>query len=304
MENSQADTSVHYEVLRQMAGEYKMEALDVLQMGEEEFNELQKSAPILFRYVRALRPVFEGKKAVPKWVHDLYNTHQAVKKYLDNFARIAKGIHQLPAQGWYFSIEFIDAFSYEDPVQLMASDLSLFQAEAIETFHRQAARIQAKLLEGHPRRDRQINSIFRLHEAGEYIASIPLALAQADGMCSHHFTIDCKGKAVPVGFFATLPGKPGASPQKLSKSFNLPETSIFNVLCNQLAALDKSSSVVLESNTLRLSDLNRNAIMHGESVDYGTEVNSVKAILLLDFIEDLHLVNQTINSNPKSATKS
>jgi hypothetical protein len=69
-----------------------------------------------------LRPVFEGKKPVPQWVHDLYNTHQSIKKYLNNFIELSKGIHVLPAQGWYFSIEFIDAFPNEDPVALFERD--------------------------------------------------------------------------------------------------------------------------------------------------------------------------------------
>jgi hypothetical protein len=43
--------------------------------------------------------------------------------------------------------------------------------------------------------------------------------------------------------------------------------------------------------------------MHGESVDYGTEVNSVKAILLLDFIEDLRLVSLAGGNNPQPGTK-
>lgn len=64
-----------------------------------------------------------------------------------------------------------------------------------------------------------------------------------------------------------------------------------SVLINQLAKEDRNDSLVLEGNTTRLSDLNRHAILHGESIDYGTKSNSIKAILLLDFIENLHLLN-------------
>jgi hypothetical protein len=305
MENLKKDEDVHYKVLAEMAGEFKMEALDVLQMGQDKFNELEKTAPILFRYVRALRPVFEGKKTVPKWVYKLYETHKSVKKYLEDFSKLAKGVHKLPSQGWYFSIEFIDAFPYEDPVALMEQDLQLFEVETLETFRRQSGTIQKKLLDGHPRRTKQIDAIFRLHAAGEYVATIPLALAQADGMCKDNFTIGHKGKIVPVGFFAAFPpaAVTGASGQKLSKAFNLSETSVFNVLCNQLAANDRKASIVLEGNNTRPSDLNRNAILHGESVDYDTAINSVKAILLLDFIEDLRLVNQTIRERQQAGEK-
>ena len=124
-------------------------------------------------------------------------------------------------------------------------------------------------------------------------------------MCKGNFTIEHKGNTVPVWFFATFPptAATGTSGQKLSKSFGLPETSVFSFLCNQLEAKDRNASIVLEGNTTRPSDLNRHAILHGESVDYDTEVNSVKAILLLDFIEDLRLVNQTIRERRQAGEK-
>jgi hypothetical protein len=180
MKDKNLETSIHYKVLEAMAGEFKMEALEVLQMGEDKLKELESSAPILFRYMRAMKPVFEGKKTAPEWVNDLYDTYQLIKKYLVNIQNIAKGVHLLPAQGWYFSIEFIDAFSFEDPDELLVKDPALFETEAIETFQRQATKIHTKLLEGHPKRKLMIDAIFRLHEAGEYFAAIPLALAQAD----------------------------------------------------------------------------------------------------------------------------
>ena len=295
MESNERDPRVHYKLLADLAGEAKMEALEVLEMGHEKLKELEKSFPMLVRFARALKPVFEQKKAVPQWVYDLYKTHQEIKEYIETFVNMSKVIHKLPAKGWYLSIEFIDAFAYEDPAAFMENDLIAFEAEALETYNRLADRIQSKLLEAHPRRVLLINAIFRLHAAGDHVAAIPLALSQADGICKDNFTIDHKSKKIPVGFFSGLPPVGKLSSQRLAKSFDLPGTSIFNVLCNQLAAVDKNSSVVLESNSVRMSDLNRNAIMHGESVDYGTEINSVKAILLLDFIEDLRLVNETIN---------
>jgi hypothetical protein len=296
MEYSIDQSSVHYQVLANLAGEYKMDALDALQLGEEKFRELEKTAPLLFRLIRALRPVFEGNRPVPQWVHDMHASHQATHEYIANFVELSKGIHILPVYGWYFSIEFIDAFPYKDPSLLLERDPEVFEKETLGTFLEQKCGIFKKLLEGHPKRALQLNAIFRLHESGDYVASIPLALAQADGMSKDNFTIERKGKTIPVGFFATFPpaAGTGTSGQKLSRSFDLPETSIWNVLCNQLAAKDKNTNVLLESNSIRPSDLNRNAIMHGESVDYASEVNSVKAILLLDFIEDLRLVNKTI----------
>lgn len=55
MHDKDLETSVHYKVLEAMAGEFKMEALEVLQMGEAKFKKVEKSAPTLFRYMRTMR---------------------------------------------------------------------------------------------------------------------------------------------------------------------------------------------------------------------------------------------------------
>jgi hypothetical protein len=51
MEHKDLESSVHYKVLEAMAGEFKMEDIDLHQMGEAKLKELEKSSPILFRYV-------------------------------------------------------------------------------------------------------------------------------------------------------------------------------------------------------------------------------------------------------------
>lgn len=170
-----------------------------------------------------------------------------------------------------------------------------FEKDVTDTFYTRMHLIEEKLAAAFPRRAGLLKTIFALHAANTYDASIPMALSQADGMCKETFSVLGKnGKIVPVGFFDMDRNKSEISSQKLSKSFELPETSIFNILYNQLSRVDRNSSLVLEGNTTRLSDLNRHAILHGESINYGNEINSIKAILLLDFIEDLRIMDQVL----------
>lgn len=190
-------------------------------------------------------------------------------------------------------MEFIDACGISNLDDYLLKNPEGFHTDVVSTFEKQIFHIEKKLIEPFPRREKLIKTIFQLHREGFYEAVIPLALAQADGISKESFTVKRKdGKTIPVGFFdMKRTEKPEIRSQKLSQSFEVPKTSVFSVLINQLAKEDRNDSLVLEGNTTRLSDLNRHAILHGESIDYGNKSNSINAILLLDFIEILHLLN-------------
>jgi hypothetical protein len=48
MEDKSLETPVHYQVLETMAAEFKMEVLEVLEMGVDKFKELEKVRPHSF----------------------------------------------------------------------------------------------------------------------------------------------------------------------------------------------------------------------------------------------------------------
>ena len=287
----------YYKTLAELTGDVKFETLAVFEMGQEKLGQFKKDYPLLSKHIEALMPMTDG---IP-WLKPLKDVHQAISQYLNNHLQLSKGIHLLPAEGWYFSMEFIDALKIANLDEYLQKNPIGFEKDVVDTFNTQMPAIENKLTQAFPKRVNLIRNIFGLHASENYEAAILMALAQADGMCKDVFWVKGKnGKSVRVGFFDMTRSKSEIRAQKLSQSFeNVPPTSIFNVLCNQLARMDRNSSLVLEGNTVRLSDLNRHSIMHGETTDYGTKVNSIKAILLLDFIEDLHIIDNIQKAKAK-----
>jgi hypothetical protein len=116
-----------------------------------------------------------------------------------------------------------------------------------------------------------VEASFRLHEAGEFYGSIPIFLAQAEGIFNEVFK-------------RSIFSNKHRSYENISKTQNLEEGQFFDAFLsstfvkNQIGA-DKS----LCTDKLKEQGPNRNGIMHGSiaHTDYGTEINSLKSFSLM-----------------------
>ena len=116
------------------------------------------------------------------WLKSLRETHKVIRQYLNVHITLSKGIHELPAEGWYFSVGFIDALGISNLDEYLINNPEGFNADVISTFENQIVLIEKKLNDAYPKREKLIKTIFQLHREGLYEATIPLALAQADGI--------------------------------------------------------------------------------------------------------------------------
>jgi hypothetical protein len=281
-------TSEYYNTLADLDGEAKFSALDALDFGRQQYKDLIEPHQDLAKLIKSLASITEKIS----WLREIHEAHHAISRYLKDILQLSKDIHSLTSEGWYFSMQFIDSLAISNLHEYMQRDPAAFKTYVINIFDKQLDTIEKKLTAAFPKRVQILSNIFRHHRQSDYNASIVLALTQADGISKEIFSVkDKSNNPVAVGFFDLTRSQSDVRAQKLALAFQLPENSIFSVLYNQLAKDDRNDSLVLEGKTTRLSDLNRHAIVHGESVDYGTLTNSVKAILLLDFIEDLHLMD-------------
>jgi len=281
-------TSEYYKTLAELDGNAKFDAIEALDYGRKLYKDLIEPHKGLIGLIKSLAPITEK---IP-WLRELQQAQQAISEYLNDILELSQSIHSLPSEGWYFSLQFIDSLAISNLQEYMQKDPAAFESDVINIFDKQLSAIEKKLITAFPKRAHLLSNAFKHHREADYNASIVLALTQADGISKEIFSVkDKNGNPVAVGFFDLIRTQAEIRAQKLAFAFELPENSIFSVLYNQLAKDDRNDSLVLEGNTIRLSDLNRHAIVHGESVDYGTLTNSVKAILLLDFIEDLHLMD-------------
>lgn len=128
--------------------------------------------------------------------------------------------------------------------------------------------IENSVIARYPDRRKIIRSAFSAHRRGEYELSIPVFLAQADGVC----TEEAAGKS----YFRNKKGKPQTAEIVESITIDTFKEAIFSPL-----ALVLPINVSEGKRSEEFVGLNRHTVLHGESPDYGTRLNSLKAISFL-----------------------
>lgn len=119
------------------------------------------------------------------------------------------------------------------------------------------------------RRKRIVRSAFWAHRQRQNALSVPVMLAQADGIC-----VDELGGEL----FQRDQGKP-----RTAKAIAKLDGAAAAFLAPLTAAIPVMASVK-ERASLPPGELYRHTILHGESVDYDTHVNSCKAMSLLRYL--------------------
>lgn len=192
----------------------------------------------------------------------------------ESFARLQIDIEgvskSLAARGWYFDPEL--------PITALRPVLTCF-VEGRETevddflvkhFSSRLDVLQAELLAAYPKRSEVLSHAFSAHRVGHYHLSIPVFLAQADGICAEVFggKLFQKKRRIPQvaiqierlqiddfsGAFLSVLGLPGG-------------------MCANEEFRDKYPDC-----------LNRHEILHGIDVNYGTALNGWKSLSLLGFV--------------------
>jgi hypothetical protein len=122
-----------------------------------------------------------------------------------------------------------------------------------------------------PARKLAVDAAFRTHHRGEYWCSIPLLLSQADGLCRDMLN-------------AQLYSKSKSNRRQLEDA--LPPLSNQDTLAILLNALRINGP--LSANSSQMAQypgmLNRHEVFHGVSTMFGTRLNSLKSISLIDFL--------------------
>jgi len=180
--------------------------------------------------------------------------------------------------GWFFDLEMPMPFLWELEDALNEGNITEAEAALVDYFRENLQSIEHRFTAKFPHRAKIINSAFNAHKRGEYELSIPVFLAQTDGICyeviDQHLFMRIRGEKMPrtaiyvdsiaSDTFRHALLSPLSQPLPISASQN---------------ERDKS-----------FNELNRHQVMHGESLDYGTEINGLKSISLLNYVAQvLHL---------------
>lgn len=185
-------------------------------------------------------------------------------------ARIRKAVLILAQEGWYFSLMMPFNYLWEVEKAISEKEYDEVDEALTEYFESELDVILKYLCERHPNRAHIITSAISAHKRKEYVLSIPVFLSQIDGICKeiigHHLFM---------------------------KSHKRPKTAIYidqldiDSFKSALLAPLAESTPIVASEYERESDfnlLNRHMVLHGESLDYGSQKNSLKALSLLNYI--------------------
>jgi hypothetical protein len=163
------------------------------------------------------------------------------------------------------------------PVNLRESTLSnaeLLSLKMISRIDDKLNLIQSTLISAFPHRKEILETAFYLHNENMYIASIPLLLSQAEGIFSEGFT---------KSFYSRRNDKRN----KIKSVLNEELGEAFNLFMSQtLNSNEFGQTSSRNEPSHKLLGPNRNGILHGEKghLDYGTKVNSYKAISLISYV--------------------
>lgn len=137
-----------------------------------------------------------------------------------------------------------------------------------------------------PERKAILDEILKSYKSKAYYSVVNLCYSQADGMCSDTWGFSFFSKDKKKDFQLKLHLK--LSDANLD-DFDFSCASQLSMLDNEMTA--HSGNNIFADETKRISTFNRHHVMHGQSLEYGTKVNAIRAIYLLDFVTyyvDLH----------------
>jgi hypothetical protein len=175
----------------------------------------------------------------------------------------------LAQRGWYL-----------DPKLTMRQTMYVLEVYS-RGAHRKAEQLLSRYYEKHlstierevcnmsPSRAKILRAAFWAHRRKKYGLSVPILLMQADGMC-----LD----VLNTQLFQRRSGRP-ATAEALG-ALSAPTLAFLAPLMEPVPITASRQ----ERTTLPPGEINRHAIIHGESVTYGTRVNSFKAISLLRYL--------------------
>jgi hypothetical protein len=146
----------------------------------------------------------------------------------------------------------------------------------VEHFRKMVDQIEGHLQENFPHRADILRAAFNAHKRDEFVLSIPVMLAQADGIGEEIF-----GAGIS-------PSSTGKEVMKKRKRFV--DENVDSSLKTTLPTYCLAVSSVLPINANRddrssfTSLLNRHMVLHGLSMDYATEENALKTVSWLEYV--------------------
>lgn len=244
---------------------------------------------------KALRPNLELQKAlegikIPNYqLPDLSPFTKKIQQYQKSlsviitpaFEELQRSFRELPPKiqeallllaqhGWYLDFNMPLPSLWNINEAISSGEIDEVEEAFVEYFESQLDEIKNSFSAQFPHRSHIIASAFKAHRNGEYFLSIPVLLAQTDGICK---------EVVDQYLFM----KKDKKPRTAIYVEQIAADTYKAALLSPLAASTPIGASEHEREA-GFNLLNRHMVLHGESLDYGSKVNSLKAISLVNYV--------------------
>lgn len=198
-----------------------------------------------------------------------------VKAFEELSEQTKRELTVLAKYGWYVDLD-MSSSPGEYSRLFDDGDAELAHLKLESYYEEHAAKILKRLSKNFPDRACILSEAFKAHEEKRYALSVPVFLAQADGICA---------ELTGVELYTTERDKETRDHvMKLQALFDKGQLEPY--LIPLLAPLlDKKVPIRAGRGKRNDYDLNRHAVLHGESTTYDTIRNSCKAMSLLSYAE-------------------
>lgn len=176
----------------------------------------------------------------------------------------------LANEGWFFDPEMGLSDIYKLKHFRDAKNFSGIADYLVTHFNSRKHEIKESLISSFPHRRYILHDAFAAHERQEYNLSTPIFIIQADGICK---------ELTGANLVLKEDGKPKVA-RVIRETFKDDFESSFIYPLTQPLKLCESE----KQRDCSVATLNRHTVLHGEAIDYGTEINSLKSISLVNYV--------------------
>lgn len=203
----------------------------------------------------------------------LQDSEQALKKQKQLSERIKTALICLANYGWFLDLTFPFSSLWEIQEALESGEQDAVDRFMVEYYESKLDGIESSINELHPKRTKILWAAFKAHRRGEYSLSIPVLLAQTDGICK---------EVMDEHLFMKANKKPRTSAYVDTVAMD----TLYAALLSPLACNLPISASNKDRNK-NFNQLNRHTVLHGESLDYATQINACKSISLIHYVSSV-----------------
>ncbi|WMJ81219.1 hypothetical protein RBU49_02905 [Clostridium sp. MB40-C1] len=238
--------------------------------------QLQKQVQIQFQnqIKDSLNSFSENIAMIPKYV--IKNLLINIDKINVDFEKLSERQKQLAIKmiknGWYFSFELpLDSY------KLLKLNNRQFNSVLVEFYERYEENMINRIIEQYPHRKKILFKAYKAHKKKEYELSIPVMLAQSDGISlelfnKKLFSKDNKGKLVTEG------------QEEIFFEENDPVDICFYIQLATIGQLNENYNPPTYKNCKKF---NRHTVLHGKDINYAKKINSIKCLVMLNFLAEI-----------------